>query len=266
MRILMFGKTGQVAQEILRLDPSVYALSRHEADFTDPEGCAALVKNVDVVINAVAYTAVDKAETDVENAYLVNEKTPEAIAKACKVPGIPLIHISTDYVFDGAQQAYTEDDPTNPLSVYGKSKLAGEQAIARMLPEHVIIRTARVFSELTENFATKLRQSDNKVFKIIDNQFSGPTPAIDLAKAVLKIAKDPHTFGVFHYNGEPGVTRDDFARVLLADKDSEVQSVPPETFPTPAERPNASHLICDKIKRVYNIDTPDWQAYVKDMK
>lgn len=261
----MFGKTGQVAQEIRKLRPEIGALSRQDADFTQPEACAALVKDTDIVINAVAYTAVDKAETDVETAYLVNEKTPEAIAKACQQQNIPMIHISTDYVFDGQKDTYTETDATNPLSVYGKSKLAGEDAIARTLPTHIIIRTARVFSDLTENFATKLRRSEKTHFKIIDNQLSGPTPARDLARAILKIVDNPHTFGIFHYNGEPGVTRDDFARALLAHKDVEIESVPGDTFPTPAERPNASHLICDKIMEVYNIPPADWQAYVKEM-
>ena len=276
LRLLVFGRSGQVASELAALagtDLAVRCLSRAEADLTDPAACAARVAEaeVDAVINAAAYTAVDRAESEPEIAHAVNAEAPGAIAAACAARGVPFLHISTDYVFDGSgERPWCEDDPTGPLSVYGRTKLAGEQAVAAAGGAHVVLRTAWVFSPHGANFVkTMLRVGAGRErLTVVDDQHGGPTPADSIAAALLTIARamaeGRGESGVFHFSGAPDVTWCGFAREIFA-RTGWVQvpeMVPINTadWPTPAHRPANSRLNCDRIAAVYGIGRPEWRA------
>jgi len=256
MRLLMFGKTGQVACDVQRIAAGlegleVVALDRPAADLSDPAACAAVVAahaaDVDAVINAAAYTAVDKAETETDLAHTVNGGTPGAIARACAEAGLPFVHISTDYVFDGqGTDPWRPEDPTGPLGVYGASKLAGEQAIAAAGGVHAILRTSWVFSAHGANFVkTMLRLAETRdALTVVGDQIGGPTPAYAIADAVLRMARmlaaGQGASGVYHFAGTPDASWADFAREIFAQagKAVTVTDIPTSDYPTPA-RPKA---------------------------
>jgi dTDP-4-dehydrorhamnose reductase len=221
--ILVFGKTGQVAIELQRLGDLV-VLGRDQVDLADPAACADAIRThaPRVVINAAAYTAVDKAEEDEALATLINGDAPTAMARACVDLGIPLIHISTDYVFEGTGDTpWQPDDPTAPQNAYGRSKLAGEIGIRNSGAVHVILRTSWVVSAHGANFVkTMLRLSDTRdALNVVADQIGGPTPARDIAAACLKMAErliaDPSKSGIYHYSGAPDVSWADFARAIF---------------------------------------------------
>ena len=228
MKLLVFGRTGQVATELLRRAPpgvTITALGRESADLTDPETCAHAVTaaDADAVINAAAYTAVDKAEADEPIARLVNAEAPAAMAAAAARRGLPFLHVSTDYVFDGARQApWRPADPTGPLSAYGRTKLAGEEGVRAAGGAHLILRTSWVFSAHGANFVkTMLRLSETRqVLTVVADQVGGPTPAAAIADALFTAARvltaHPDLSGTEHFAGAPDTTWATFAREIFA--------------------------------------------------
>ncbi len=279
-RILVFGRSGQVAQELARQRPDAHFLGRDDADFADPQAAAAQVLKYqpDVVINAAAYTAVDRAETDIDLARSVNAHAPGAIAHAAAQAGIPFLHISTDYVFDGAgNTARDEAAPTGPLGVYGATKLEGENAVAASGARWVILRTSWVFSAFGANFVkTMLRLgAERDELGIVADQIGGPTPAADIARALITISerlcKPDSPQGLYHFSGGPDVTWADFAREIFrqADMNCHVRDILTAEYPTPAVRPHNSRLDCGKLARDFGIDRPDWRiglaAVIKDL-
>ena len=270
MSILVFGKTGQVATELQR-QSDVVALGRDSADLTDPNACAAAIlqSNPSAVINAAAYTAVDKAEDEEAIATLINADAPAAMAKACATLNIPFVHISTDYVFDGSgEAAKTPFEATQPLGAYGRSKLAGEAAVAAAGGRYAILRTSWVFSAHGSNFVkTMLRLAETQeTLTIVADQVGGPTPAADIAATCLTIADALQTGhgskGVYHYAGVPDVSWADFAREIFAQTGRKVavQDIPTSAYPTPAKRPLNSRLDCTELEKEFGIPRPDWRA------
>lgn len=272
--ILVFGKTGQVATELRALLPDAVFLGRDEADLSDPALCAqkiALFKP-GAVINAAAYTAVDKAETDEETAALVNGAAPTEMAKACAALGIPFVHISTDYVFDGSGETpFTPDHPTAPLGAYGRTKLLGENGIRAAGGTCAILRTSWVFSSHGNNFVkTMLRLgAERDKLTIVADQIGGPTPARAIAQACVEIANrlktEPNTAGTYHFSGAPDVSWADFARAIFAEAGitCAVEDIPSSAYPTPAQRPGNSRMDCRSLKAAYGLDRPDWRAAVR---
>jgi len=270
MKILVFGKTGQVATELQRRG-TVIALGREAADLSDPSACVAAIEThaPDVVINAAAYTAVDRAEEEEPLATVINGETPGQIARACTARGIPLVHISTDYVFDGSGQApWCETDPVAPQNAYGRSKLAGEAAVIEAGGVYAILRTAWVFSAHGNNFVkTMLRLSETRdSLNVVEDQIGGPTPAAAIADACLLIAAEliraPQKTGLYHFAGAPEVSWKTFASEIFSQAGCNVTvtGIPASDYPTPASRPANSRLDCGSIKAAFGINQPDWRA------
>lgn len=269
--LLVFGRTGQVARELAALQPQARFLGRDEADLSDPAACAAAIRAAapDAVINAAAYTAVDRAEGDADTARLVNADSPAAMAQACAALGIPFLSISTDYVFDGSGESpRTEDAPTGPLGIYGATKLAGEEAIRAAGGRWAVMRTSWVFSAHGANFVkTMLRLgAERDRLTIVADQIGGPTPAADIAAAALAMVRamqqDPSKSGLYHFAGAPDVSWAGFARETFAQAGlaPEVVDIPTADYPTPARRPLNSRLDCSRIARDFGIPRPDWRA------
>lgn len=267
--ILVFGKTGQVARA-LASRPDVTALGRREADLTDPGGCVdAITRHApDAVINAAAYTAVDLAETEGDLAEAINAAAPGAMAQACAAQGIPFVHLSTDYVFDGSANApWRPGDTPSPINAYGRSKLSGEMAVKRAGGVHAILRTSWVFSDQGRNFVTtmlSLAQSREQL-SIVADQIGGPTYATDIADACYKIAQSlqsaPHLAGTYHFSGAPDVSWAEFAREIfrLAGCSVTVNEIETSAYPTPARRPLNSRLDCTDLAR-FGLGRPDWKT------
>ena len=271
--ILVFGKTGQVARELQQLG-TVMALGREEANLSDPQACADAIRHhsPDAVINAAAYTAVDQAEDEEAVATVINGNAPKAMAKACAELGIPFVHISTDYVFEGTgQDPWRSQDQTAPQNAYGRSKLAGETGIADSGGTYAILRTSWVVSAHGANFIkTMLRLSETRdALNIVGDQIGGPTPASDIALACLQIAEqliqEPSKSGIYHFSGTPDVSWADFAREIFeqAGKSVTVTPIPTTDYPTPAQRPLNSRMDCTATKRVFGIERPDWITKLK---
>ncbi len=279
LRLLVFGQTGQVATELLRLagpDLDVTALGRTDADLTDPDGCARAVAstNADVVINAAAYTAVDRAEQEEALATVINADAPGAMARAASALAIPFLHVSTDYVFDGAKDgALREDESSAPLSAYGRSKLAGERDVTAAGGKHVILRTSWVHSGHGTNFVrTMLRAAAARQrLTVVDDQRGGPTAAADIARTLVAIARafaqGRGTSGIFHYTGAPATSWCGFAREIFAQADwltpPEIVPIRTADWPTPAARPAHAVLDCTKIRATFGIAQPDWRASLR---
>jgi dTDP-4-dehydrorhamnose reductase len=276
LRLLVFGRTGQVATEIARLagpDLAVRALGRAEADLANPEGCARAVAaaEADVVVNAAAYTAVDRAEQEEALAATVNGEAPGAIARAAAARGLPFLHVSTDYVFDGSgDRPWTEDDPPAPLGAYGRSKLAGERAVAAAGGPHAVLRTSWVHAGHGTNFVrTMLRAGAARPrLSVVDDQRGGPTPARAVAATLVALAEafahGRGVSGIFHFCGAPPTSWFGFAREIFARAEwmtpPEIVPIRTADWPTPAARPANSVLDCTKIRAAYGIGQPDWKA------
>lgn len=274
IRLLVFGQTGQVATELARQatpDIAVTCLGRDRADLSDPAACAAAIaaSDADVVINAAAYTAVDRAESDEALATTVNGTAPGAMAQACAARAIPFLHVSTDYVFDGSgTRPWQPHDPTGPLGAYGRSKLAGENAVRAAGGPHAILRTSWVFSAHGANFVkTMLRLGAERAkLTIVADQIGGPTSAADIAAALLTMARAFHaghgTNGTYHFSGAPDVSWADFAREIFAQASLPclVEDIPTSAYPTPARRPSNSRMDCAALTRDFAIERPDWRA------
>ena len=270
-QLLIFGRTGQVARELGRLVPGAVVLAREAADLAESGACAARIAEaeVDAVINAAAWTAVDAAEAEREAAFAVNGAAPGEIARACAARGLPLVHISTDYVFDGSGTApRATDEPTGPLGAYGASKLAGEEEVRAAGGTHAILRTSWVFSAHGSNFVrTMLRLgAERDRLRVVADQVGGPTPADSIAAACLRIAAalvhDPAVSGTYHFSGAPDVSWAGFARAIFARAGLEVavEDIPSSAWPTPAPRPLNSRLDCRSTEAAFGLSRPDWGA------
>uniref|UniRef100_UPI0026299B29 dTDP-4-dehydrorhamnose reductase n=1 Tax=uncultured Mameliella sp. TaxID=1447087 RepID=UPI0026299B29 len=238
--------------------------------------CAAAIETHDprAVINAAAWTAVDRAEEHEAEASAVNGDAPAAMAQACAARGIPLVHISTDYVFAGSgTDPWVETDPVAPQNAYGRTKLAGEEGVRAAGGPHAILRTSWVVSAHGANFVkTMLRLgAERDRLTIVADQVGGPTPAADIAQACLEIAgqliADPGKSGTYHFSGGPDVSWADFAREIFAQAglSPEVADIPTTDFPTPAKRPLNSRLDNGALTATFGIARPDWRAGLKDI-
>lgn len=275
MSLLVFGQTGQVARALARLAPEATYLGRDRADLTDPAACAQAILQArpTAVINAAAYTAVDKAESDEATAHLVNALAPEAMAQACATLGVPLVHISTDYVFDGAgDAAFLPTALVAPLGAYGRTKAEGEARLRATGAVHAILRTSWVFSADGANFVkTMLRLSETRDrLTVVGDQTGGPTPAAAIAQACLTIAarlrEDPALSGSYHFSGAPATTWAAFARAIfaLSGRKVEVVDISTADYPTPARRPLNSRLDGTSTLAAFGLAPPDWQAGLRD--
>jgi len=281
-RVFIAGEQGQIAQALSRAynlrGDHVTLVGRSSASVTDQGRLlsAVIAFNPDLVVNAAAYTAVDKAEDDKEAAFAVNRDGAAFVATAAEAAGAPVIHLSTDYVFDGRKQApYLETDPTNPLNAYGESKLAGEIAVASCTSNHVILRTSWVCSPTGHNFVkTMLRLArDRDEVAVVDDQWGSPTFAADLAAEIISVGDKlasvdncSHFCGIYHTSSAGETTWYRFAREIMAQSAAKggpscrVRAIASSEYPTRAKRPAYSCLDCSKIKRVFDIDPPSWQV------
>jgi dTDP-4-dehydrorhamnose reductase len=288
VKILLLGANGQVGREILDIvkdvdcDLEIVGLGRAQLDVTCED---AIQKSVDrispsLVINAAAYTQVDNAEKEPDLAYKINRDGPENIAKACDQYGIPLIHISTDYVFDGEKKGgYLESDTVNPQSVYGDSKLEGERCVQHALDKHIILRTSWVFGVYGNNFVyTIIRLAKQREeLRIVSDQFGCPTSAASIAAAIVKISRmilngEDINWGIYNYCGSPETNWCDFARAIVeATKQHQdyglkvIESISTSEYPTLAVRPRNSVLICNKIRNEFGISQQPWLEGLRQM-
>ncbi len=269
MTILVFGKTGQVGRELIS-PVSILSLGREVADLSDPAGCAAKIHELrpDVVINAAAYTAVDRAEEEPELAHVINAEAPGAMAVACAELKIPFLHVSTDYVFAGSgNEPWAVADTPNPIGVYGRSKLAGEVAVVAARGNHAILRTSWVFSAHGANFVkTMLRLAATRdEISVVADQIGGPTAAADIAATLRVMAgrflDGQVARGIYHFSGSPNVSWADFAREIFrqAGLTTRVIDITSEQYPTPAKRPLNSRLDCEDLARDFWVEQPDWR-------
>ena len=275
MGILVFGQSGQVGRELGALT-GTYCLGRAEADLGDPAACAEAIRAhaPQAVINAAAYTGVDKAEADEAGAMCVNAQAPGAMAATCADLGIPFVSISTDYVFDGSGDVpWKPGDAPAPLGAYGRTKLAGEQAIAAAGGAWAVLRTSWVVSAQGQNFVrTMVRLGrQREALDIVADQIGAPTPARDVAAACLHMAgaliAEPGRGGVYHFAGVPDVSWAGFAREIFAQAGitCDVRDIPSSDYPTPAARPLNSRLDCAVTETVFGLKRPDWRKGLHDI-
>lgn len=267
--VLVFGKTGQVAQE-LQAKGNVICFGREATDLANPEACASIIHAhaPAAVINAAAYTDVDRAEKEEAQAAKVNAEAPGAMARACAEIGIPFLHVSTDYVFDGSGEApWQPCDTPAPINAYGRSKMAGEAAVREAGGQAAILRTSWVFSSHGSNFVrTMLRLSEFRdAISIVDDQIGGPTPAAAIARALLAMCNKMiagHAGGTWHIAGHPYVSWAELARWIFrfAGRNVTVTPIPSADYTTPALRPLNSRLDCTTLLRDFGLVQPDWKA------
>lgn len=280
MRLLVTGKQGQVATALAERGPAagvdVVLVGRPELDLARADTVLDVIAGFkpDAIVSAAAYTAVDKAESEADQAFAVNAAGAGAVARAAAMLGVPVIHLSTDYVFDGTKAGpYVESDPTGPVSVYGLSKLQGERLAAEATPNHVILRTAWVYSPFGANFLkTMLRLAESRDhLRVVADQQGAPTSALDIADAVIAIAErmladpDPKLRGIFHMTGSGEAVWADFAEEIFAalqarsGKTITVERIGTADYPTPARRPANSRLSNRKLEAAYGVVLPDWR-------
>ena len=273
--ILVFGKTGQVSTELQRLT-CVIALGRDDVDLSDPAACAVAIREhaPKAVINAAAYTAVDRAEDEEHLATVINGDAPAVMAKACAELGIPMVHISTDYVFNGnGKEPWSSEDATEPQNAYARSKLAGERGIRDSGAVYAILRTSWVVSAHGTNFVkTMLRLSETRdALTVVADQIGGPTPAREIAAACLQIAKqliqDTTKSGTYHFSGAPDVSWAKFAQEIFsqADRTMTVNPISTVDYPTPAKRPLNSRMDCHSTEQVFGVRRPNWHDGLKEI-
>lgn len=292
LRILLLGANGQLGATLRRRLTSVGAIvcatrdgylttgaTCEVADLAQPASLAALVARVkpDVVVNAAAYTAVDRAEDEAQAAWMINAKAPAALAAACAASSAALVHYSTDYVFDGTERSpYREDQPAAPLNQYGASKLAGEDAIRNSGARHLILRTAGVYGLDGRNFLTKMLHAarSQQVLRVVDDQIGGPTPAVVVAEATAQIlATGLPTLGIGHLVVNGQVSWYDFASELFAqarvhgwlERAPELQPIPTSLWPTRARRPAYSVLDNSRLQHSYGLILPQWREALTEV-
>lgn len=275
MRLLVFGKGGQLSTELARrLPPGITArfLGQDEADLAHPQACAAQIGACDAVINAAAWTAVDKAEAEEAAAQVVNAEAPATMARECAAQGLPFLHVSTDYVFNGeGSTPFRPTDPTGPLGAYGRTKLAGERQVQEAGGHWLILRTSWVVSAHGQNFVkTMLRLGGERdSLNVVADQIGGPTPAAALADALVTCATamlGGATGGLHHFAGAPDTSWADFAREIMARAGlpCRINDIPTSAYPTPARRPLNSRLDCSSLSR-FGLSRPDWRAGLDDI-
>lgn len=276
-KILVTGANGQLGQCLQKISSQ---FEEFEFIFTDSETLDITNKEEvndffwqnapDFCINAAAYTAVDLAETDIEKAFLVNADGTENLAEACAENNAQFIHVSTDYVFDGENNlAYTEEDFTNPLGVYGASKLAGDELALEVNPCSVILRTSWVYSEFGKNFVKTMLNlfATKEELSIVADQFGQPTNANDLAEAIMKIIKSEKiTPGIFNFSNLGRISWFDFAEKIaeLSEAKIKLNAIETSQYPTPAKRPKNSVLDLDKISKTYAVQLKPWEESLED--
>ena len=276
-KILVTGANGQLGQCLQKISSQ---FEEFEFIFTDSETLDITNKEEvndffwqnapDFCINAAAYTAVDLAETDIEKAFLVNADGAENLAEACAEKNAQFIHVSTDYVFDGENNlAYTEEDFTNPLGVYGASKLAGDELALEVNPCSVILRTSWVYSEFGKNFVKTMLSlfATKEELNVVADQFGQPTNANDLAEAIMKIIKSEKiTPGIFNFSNLGRISWFDFAEKIaeLSEAKIKLNAIETSQYPTPAKRPKNSVLDLDKISKTYAIQLKSWEESLED--
>jgi dTDP-4-dehydrorhamnose reductase len=279
MRIVVTGREGQVAQSLAEAGGAagheIVRLGRPELDLMRPDGIAAAISAAapDIVVSAAAYTAVDKAESEPDEAFAVNAVGAGAVAEAAHRLGVPIVHLSTDYVFDGTKPTpYLESDAVGPVSVYGASKLEGERRVGAV-PNHAILRTAWVYSPFGRNFVKTMVAlgAERGEVRVVADQRGTPTSAADIAQALLAVAKtmtgsnDPALRGVFHLAGSGEASWADFAEAIFADLVRQgrapvaVRRIVTAEYPTPARRPANSRLDCTKLLEAHGVRLPVWQ-------
>lgn len=273
MNILVTGSNGQLGKSLQQLIKSRTADTHtffftdvKELDITDPSAIHQHVdeNDIEMIINCAAYTAVDKAESDIEFCRLLNSLAPTYLAKEMHRVGGRLIHISTDYVFDGTSyRPLREEDTPNPQSVYGKTKLESERNIFAACPESIILRTAWLYSPYGRNFVKTMLQlgREREELNVVSDQIGSPTSAADLAAAIITIIDSEWVSGIYHYSNEGTCSWYDFTEMIfhMADIDTcHVNAIPSTAYPTPAHRPHYSVLDKTKIKNTYHIDIPWW--------
>jgi dTDP-4-dehydrorhamnose reductase len=284
MRIVVTGSQGQVVQSLIErakdTEAQVIALGRPLLDLANPAAVLPAIEaaGADIIVSAAAYTAVDRAEEDQEAAYAVNAAGAGAVAQAASVLGVPIIHLSTDYVFNGRKDVpYLETDATDPLGVYGASKLAGENAVQAACANSVILRTAWVYSPFGNNFVkTMLRLAGQRdELGVVADQLGNPTSALDIADGVLSVAANlladsaPGLRGIFHMTGAGEASWAEFAEAIFAASQAQrrqaarVKPITTAEYPTPAPRPANSRLDCGKLAHVHGVRLPQWRESMK---
>ena len=287
MKILLTGKTGQIGEELNNIVGdlgNLITVDKEQLDLSKPNSIEPVILDIkpDIIINPAAYTAVDKAEEEPDLAMTVNAIAPGLLAKAAKKVGAGLIHYSTDYVFDGCSEIpYKEEDPTNPLNVYGKTKLAGEKAIAEVGVPFLIIRTSWVYSLHGKNFLKTIKKlaEEKDTIQVIDDQIGAPTWARSIALKTHQIlkqclnkkwleTKDSNLSGIFHMTSQGETSWHGFAREVLnmsnTSQNIKLIAIPTSDYPAPAVRPPNSLLNNEKIQKVFGIDMPHWEDALKD--
>lgn len=279
--ILVTGGSGQLAVSLEKLGGArVIRVGRPEFDFDRPETIAAAVQTYKpaVVVNAAAWTAVDLAETEHEAAARANDSGPAELARVCRAAGIPLVHVSTDYVFDGSKGApYVETDPVSPQTVYGSTKAAGERAVLAAHPMSVVLRTSWVYSSHGKNFVRTMINAGAKTshLRVVGDQTGNPTSSDDLAEAILAIIAKVETegwqegwAGLYHASGTGETSWHGLAVYTFEEAAKqgrampEVTAIRTEDWPTPAKRPADSRLDCGKLERVFGVKLPEWRESV----
>lgn len=287
MRLLIAGWQGQVARALVEAAPAcpevkACAVGRAALDICSARSIERALSDIKptLVINSAAYTAVDQAETEVERAYALNRDGARLLAEASARRGIPIIHLSTDYVYGGKKgDAYVEDDPTEPVTVYGQSKLEGEDAVRIANPKHVILRTAWVFSPSGRNFVKTMlaRAEENERISVVNDQRGSPTYAPHLVDAILDLARKLSVaadgkapWGVYHATGTGTATWCEMAQEVfrcsaaLGGPTAAVDPIASKDYPTPAQRPENSQLDCSKLDCAFGIKLPAWQTGVAE--
>ncbi len=280
--ILVTGGTGQLSGALARARPGVHVVGRPDFDFDEPETIGQVLRRHTpaLVVNAAAWTAVDAAEASPEAADRANHLGPGILAQHCRAMGAALVHISTDYVFDGLKGApYTEADATDPTGVYGATKLAGEAAVRAAHPQAVILRTSWVYAQTGKNFLLTMLGAAKRapVLRVVSDQFGCPTNADDLAAAVLAVAdrllSAPATRdlgGVYHAAGQGETSWHGFAEAIFEEASRhgwprpEVQAIATADWPTPARRPPDSRLDCSLLATTFGVRLPEWRASLRD--
>lgn len=280
-RILITGGSGQVGRALVLSKPAdyeVYAPTSAQLDITDAESVSRAFARFrpDLVVNAAAHTAVDKAESERELAFAVNADGAGNVARACRADSVPLIHLSTDYVFDGSSTSpYTEDDRPNPFNVYGESKLAGERQIEGARIPHLILRVSWVFSALGSNFVrTMLKLAPNDTLRVVNDQRGTPCAAADIAATLWRCAANPEAFaGVLHFASTPPTTWYGLANAIfeiglelgLIQRAPRVEPISTDQYPTPARRPANSLLDSSRLQSLVGFEPPDWRDSLRSV-
>lgn len=283
MKILITGQYGQVSQALqqqLHDQGQLIILGRDQLDLADPEQIRQQVRahRPGLIINAAAHTAVDLAESEPQAAFAINAIAPGILAEEAKALGIPLIHYSTDYVFDGSKPApYTEADAPNPLGVYGQSKLAGEQAIMAVGGEYLILRTSWVYSNHGKNFLLTMQRllQEKPHMRIVADQIGAPTWAGTIATSTLALiqrwqAGDPGQWGIYHLTAQGETSWFGFAQAIAEQLRAqgracaELEAIASSAYPTPARRPLNSRLSCERLQQQWHVSQPQWQDALRE--